>query len=209
MNPPSCILAIAGPTASGKTTLAHAVHEALPDQCVLLELDAYYRDLAHLEPATRAAANFDHPGTLDLPLLTAHLAALRAGRPIAVPIYDFATHTRAREVQWIVPRPIVLVVGILVLSVPGLRRQIDWGVLVDAPPALRLQRRILRDTAARGRSEEEVRNRFAQDAEPAFQHFGAEARSAAAIVLEGTVPVELNRDRILARLSAAKGSSVR
>jgi uridine kinase len=208
MTPPCCVIAIAGPTASGKTTLAHAVCNALPGQCLLLELDAYYRDLEHQNPATRAGTNFDHPEALDLPLLTAHLAALRAGRPVAVPVYDFATHTRTREFQWMVPSPIVLVVGILVLSVPSLRQHIDWGVFIDAPPALRLQRRIQRDTTARGRTEWEVRRRFAQDAEPAFQQFREEARRTAAIELEGAAPVARNRDRILARLRAQQGASV-
>lgn len=193
-------IGIAGASASGKSTLAHALCAALPDQCLLLELDGYYRDLAHLDDAARNAVNFDHPEALDLPLFEAHLAALRSGRGIATPGYDFSRHTRDGTAIWQRPKPIVLVVGFLVLSVPAIQRRLDWGIYIEAPPAVRLARRIRRDAAERGRSESEVRARFHRDAEPAFAQYGQTAQMAAAMLLDGEAPVARNCDLVLSRL---------
>lgn len=194
------VIGLCGGTASGKSTLAQALQTALPGTCVVIEQDAYYRDLAHLPTPARAAANFDHPDALDLPLLSAHLAALRSGRAIARPVYDFCTHTRSPKVDWVAPVPLVLVAGIQVLADARLRRHLDWGVFLEAPAPVRLARRIARDVAERGRCEAEVRTRFTVDAEPMFQTFGAGGRAHAALTLDGTAPVSVLRDTVLARL---------
>ena len=42
------IIAVVGGTGSGKTTVATAIHEAVGLGAVLLDQDAYYRDLSEL-----------------------------------------------------------------------------------------------------------------------------------------------------------------
>lgn len=198
--PAPCLIGLSGATASGKTTLAKSLQAALGTRCLVMEQDAYYRDLAHLPPAARAATNFDHPDALDLSLLSAHLAALRSGRAIARPVYDFCTHARTATIDWVAPRPVVLVAGFLVLADARLRGHLDWGVFLEAPAPLRLTRRIARDVTERGRSALEVRARFNEDAEPMFQAFGAGGRAFAAMTLDGSAPVAALRDAVLARL---------
>jgi hypothetical protein len=55
-----------------------------------IEHDAYYIDLSHLPFEERARVNFDHPDSLDNELFIRHLDALRAGRAVEKPRYDFA-----------------------------------------------------------------------------------------------------------------------
>ena len=56
----------------------------------MLEHDRYYRDRNDLRLEERAALNYDHPDSLETDLLVAHLHALRAGRTVELPVYDFA-----------------------------------------------------------------------------------------------------------------------
>ncbi|MEL6616992.1 MAG: uridine kinase, partial [Bacteroidota bacterium] len=88
----SVVIGIAGGSGSGKTTVQKRVMEAFgPRRIALLDHDAYYRDLDHLEPEERARFNFDHPDALETSLMVEHLDQLLAGDPIEKPTYDFTT----------------------------------------------------------------------------------------------------------------------
>lgn len=160
------VLGIAGGTGSGKTTVADRVAEALGDSAVVLDHDAYYNDLAHLGPEARAKVNFDHPDALDNALLIQHIQALRAGEPVAKPVYDFATHTRTRETVAIRPAPVVVVEGILTLAVVAVRALLDVKIFVDTAPDIRLIRRVRRDLEQRGRSFASVREQYYRTVRP-------------------------------------------
>src|SRR4051812_44780629 len=109
------VVGIAGGTGSGKTTVAHKLAAAMPvGRCVTIEHDSYYIDQGHLPPDERATINYDHPSSLESVLLAEHLRQLRAGQPVEVPIYDFATHMRRPETRAVVPAPVIIVEGILV-----------------------------------------------------------------------------------------------
>jgi uridine kinase len=155
------VVGIAGGTGSGKTTVAHKLATAMPPgRCVTLEHDAYYRDQGHLPPEDRGRINYDHPASLESPLLAQHLRELRAGRAVEVPIYDFATHTRRSETRTVEPARVILVEGILVFTEPGLREQMDIKLFVDTDPDIRLMRRIRRDLEHRGRTFQSVRDQY-------------------------------------------------
>ena len=108
------IVGIAGCSGSGKTTLAREL--ALELEATLFPFDYYYRDLAHLPFEERVHSNFDHPDSLESELLLEHLGMLASSKPIARPIYDFATHTRvAGRTERVEPSQVILVEGILAL----------------------------------------------------------------------------------------------
>ncbi len=146
------LLGIAGGTGSGKTTLARRIVAGLPPgQALLLQHDDYYRDRSHLTPAERDRLNFDEPDALENARLAADLAALKAGRSIEAPEYDFATHTRRPKTRYLEPCPVIVVEGILLLAVPALRDLFDLRIFVDTADDVRLMRRIKRDLLERGR----------------------------------------------------------
>ena len=102
-------------------------------------------------PADRSLVNYDHPDSLDHERFAADVEALRAGERIAAPVYDFATHTRTAEVTIVEPRSIVIIEGILLLSFEEIADRLDLAVYLDVPEDVRLERRIKRDIAERGR----------------------------------------------------------
>ncbi len=157
----SLVVGIAGGTGSGKTTVAHKLAAAMPEgRCITVEHDAYYRDQGHLPPEERATINYDHPSALESSLLAEHLRDLRAGQPVDVPIYDFATHTRRSDTRRVSPAPVIIVEGILVFCEASLREQMDVKIFVDTDADIRLMRRIRRDLEVRGRTFQSVRDQY-------------------------------------------------
>ena len=181
------IVGIAGGTGSGKTTVARKLAAAMPPgRCVTIEHDAYYRDQSHLSREEREAINYDHPASLESPLLAEHLRALRGGRAIDVPIYDFATHTRRPDTRHVEPAPVVIVEGILVFAESSLREQMDIKIFVDTDPDIRLMRRIRRDLEQRGRTFQSVRDQYYATVRPMhLEHVEPTKRWADLIVPEG------------------------
>lgn len=152
MRVPKAVVAIAGGTGSGKSTIATKILEQLPDHVTLLPYDAYYKDNSHLSFAERSKLNYDHPDSFDTPLYERHVAALRAGETVQRPVYNFSTHLREDFTVATEPRDIILVEGILVLWPEVLRRYYDLRVFVDTDADVRILRRITRDLDERGRT---------------------------------------------------------
>ncbi len=149
----STIIGVCGGSGSGKTTLARELARKLGSgRNAILSFDSYYHDLAHLSTAERALVNFDAPDSLDVRLLTDHLAALRRGAEIAVPIYDFASHTRSGDVDIVEATEYVVIEGILLFAFAEIRELIDYRVYLDCPGDIRYQRRLVRDVNERGRT---------------------------------------------------------
>ncbi len=161
------VVGVAGGSGSGKTTIARAIVERLETHDVaLLEHDAYYRDQSHLPFEQRAQINYDHPDALDNDLFVAHLDALRDGRAIQKPAYDYAKHTRAAETVALAPAPVIVVEGILVLQDPAIRSRMDIKLFVDTDADIRLMRRIRRDLEHRGRTFAQVRQQYYDTVRP-------------------------------------------
>ncbi|HHC08826.1 MAG TPA: uridine kinase [Actinobacteria bacterium] len=184
------VIAIAGGSGSGKTTIAERVVAAVgEDVAQLVPHDAYYRDQSHLPMEQRAAVNYDHPDALENELLVEHLVELRAGRSIERPVYDFAEHTRAAERVVVRPSPVLIVEGILVLAVGELRPLFDLRIYVDTDADLRLLRRLRRDTVERGRTVESVLDQYERTVRPMHLQFVEPSkRYADLIVPEGYNP---------------------
>src|ERR1700710_279294 len=132
----SCVLGVAGGTGSGKTTVARAILDAVGEaKIALIEQDSYYRDVDWRSESELLDHNFDHPSAIDSELLVAHLAALKAGLPVEVPIYDSARHRRTPRTRRIEPQPVILLEGILIFVEPAPRELLAFKIYVDpAPP---------------------------------------------------------------------------
>ncbi len=170
--PSRLTIGIAGGTGSGKTTVANKLAEALPNgSAVMIDHDSYYKDRGHLSPEQREQLNYDHPEALDSDLLAQHVAQLRAGNPVDVPIYDFVSHTRRKETRRLEPAPVIIVEGILVFVEQSLRDQLDIKIFVDTDADIRVFRRVRRDLEKRGRSFESVRAQYYKTVRPMHLQF--------------------------------------
>lgn len=178
------MIGVAGGTGSGKTTVVRRIVETLGDhQVSVLEQDRYYRNRSELQLEERAALNFDHPQAIEADLMTAHIEALRAGRSIEAPIYDFAMHARQPETDTIQPRNAVIVEGILVLADAQLRTLMDVKVFVQTDDDTRFIRRLRRDVAERGRTVESVIDQYMSTVKPMHLEFVEPSRRYADVIV--------------------------
>jgi uridine kinase len=183
------VVGVAGGSGSGKTSLTRAVEAALgPDTVAHLAHDAYYRDRSALPAAERATVDYDAPDALDQDLFLAHLTALRAGGAVCPPRYCFDTHRRLGDGDRVAPRPVVLVEGILLLWDPAVRAALDLSIYLDAPEPVRLERRLARDVAERGRTPAAVLRQFATTVRPAHATYVEPTRAMADLVLRSVGP---------------------
>ena len=185
------LVGVTGGSCAGKTTLAEALSARLGDRLVVLQFDDYYHDHGHLSVEERALVNYDHPDSLD---------DLAAGLTVEVPVYDFATHKRTPNIDLVSPRPVVLVDGILLPAFPAVRRRLDLTVYVDAPAEVRLERRIVRDVAERGRTEALVRAQFAATVAPMYEHWVAPSAKEADLIVDGLADPEHSVETVLEHL---------
>ncbi len=182
------LVGVAGPSCAGKTELSR--HLAAHLGAVVLPLDCYYFDLADRPLEERARFNFDEPGALDHDLFLSHVAALKEGREISRPVYDFATHTRTRSVQPMQPSQFVVVEGLFVLYWADVRSLFGTKVFVNLPDEPCLQRRIVRDVRERGRTPESVRRQFEETVQPMAARYVHPTMAYADLVIAGDNPIE-------------------
>ena len=179
-----CVLGVAGGTGSGKTTVARAILDGVgEDRITLIEQDSYYRDVDWRSETELLHHNFDHPSALDNELLVSHIAALKAGHAIEVPIYDFVRHRRTARTKRVEPQPVILLEGILIFVEPGLRELLDFKIYVDTDADLRLIRRLGRDMAERGRTVQDVLRQYLESVRPMHLEFVEPSKRWADIII--------------------------
>lgn len=166
------MIGVAGGTGSGKTTVARAIVGRVgPEKVLQITQDRYYADLRHLPLTARNQRNYDHPDSIEGPLLAHHLRNLKAGLPADLPIYDFNLHERQPETESVSARSIILVEGILIFALPEIRNLLDIKIFVDTDSDLRFIRRLARDMEQRGRSMESVVDQWLESVRPMHLEF--------------------------------------
>ncbi|HUF09962.1 MAG TPA: uridine kinase [Rhodothermales bacterium] len=196
------IIGIAGGSGSGKSTVQRRILDSFgEDHIVILEHDAYYRDLSHLPFEERAVFNFDHPAALETELCVRHLDALKQGHAIARPVYDFANHVRLEETERLEPRAVIIVDGILVLAEPELRSRMDIKLFVDTADDVRLMRRIRRDLSERQRSIDSILDQYGRTVRPMHIEFVEPSKRFADVIIPGGGMNDVAMEMVLARVA--------
>lgn len=202
------VVGVAGGSGSGKTTVVRAIMRHLGGgAATLIHHDSYYRDTSHLTPEARLAINYDHPDSLETELLVAHLEELRAGRGVAVPMYDFAAHRRLPDRQHVQPCKVVIVDGLLILWDPALRALMDIKVYVDTDSDLRFIRRLERDIRERGRSTESVIEQYVRTVRPMHLEFVEPSKRYADMIVPEGGHNAVAVDMLVTKMRAILGSS--
>jgi len=178
------VIGICGGTGSGKTTITDHIIQALSeDQVLILQQDYYYKDLPHLPVAERARQNFDHPDSMDTPLMVEHIRRLRAGQAIERPMYDFVEYRRLPETVRLEPRLALIVEGILIFENKALRELMDIKIFVDTDADLRFIRRLVRDIRERGRTMESVIQQYQATVRPMHMEFVEPSKRYADVII--------------------------
>ena len=200
------IIGICGGTGSGKTTVANRILDSVRARDVaFLQQDSYYRNLNQMPLDFRQKVNFDHPDAIDNDLLVEHVKALKAGRAVEFPLYDFKTHTRKTETLHLEPKPIIIIEGILIFADARLLQEMDIKVFVDTPDDIRFIRRLRRDIAERGRTVDSVVEQYLASVRPMHMQFVEPSKRMADVIIpEGghnLVSIGLISGRIRERLA--------
>uniref|UniRef100_A0A8B9N4B9 Uridine-cytidine kinase n=7 Tax=Neoaves TaxID=3078114 RepID=A0A8B9N4B9_9AVES len=168
------VIGLGGGSASGKTTVATMIIEALDvPWVVLLSMDSFYKVLTkqQQEQAASNDFNFDHPDAFDFDLIIATLKKLKQGKSVKIPIYDFTTHSRKKEWKTLYGANVIIFEGIMAFADKELLKLLDLKIFVDTDSDIRLVRRLRRDISERGRDIEGVIKQYNKFVKPAFDQY--------------------------------------
>ena len=193
------LIGIAGGSGAGKTTLAQALTHTLGNAAIL-PMDAYYHDLTHLDPSIRRGQNFDVPEAFEWDRFVADLVALRAGRPIHRPVYDFTTHTRRTENVQVKPGKYLIVEGLFVLHDEHVRNLLHTAIFLEVDHVTALTRRIARDRRIRARTPRQIEAQFVGDVLPMYERHIQPTARWADVKISGAASVDTIIRQLLSRI---------
>ncbi|HEX3427012.1 MAG TPA: phosphoribulokinase [Acidimicrobiales bacterium] len=174
------MLAIAGDSGTGKTTLTAGLVKALGrERITSIGVDDYHR----YDREERKSLPFTplNPKCNYIDIMEQDLQHLVLNQPILKPVYDHGTGKLGRP-EYVEPRQFVIVEGLLPLSTPLARACFDVTVYLDPPEDIRVAWKLKRDTTKRGYTEEQVREELGRRA-PESAEFIRPQRSSADIVV--------------------------
>ena len=173
MNNRTYIIAIAGGSGSGKTFLCDKIIKKFGQNKILkIEVDSYYKNLAHLKMEKREKNNFDHPDAFEFDLLYKDLNKIKNLKKINIPLYNYKTHTRKNKFQTIDKTyNIILLEGIFSIYKQNIRDMLDLNIFIDISNKIRKERRIKRDRQKRDRTLESIEHQYTTTVEPMYRKY--------------------------------------
>ncbi|KRM56979.1 uridine kinase [Ligilactobacillus animalis] len=194
--PRPIIIGVTGGSGSGKTSVSRAIFDQLHGHSLMmLQEDSYYKSQDDVPFEERTKVNYDHPNAFDTDLLIEQLEDLLNWKTIEIPVYDYAAHTRSKEVVVQEPREVIIVEGILTLNDARLRDLMDIKIFVDADDDIRIIRRIQRDIEERGRTLQSVIDQYLETVKPMYHQFIEPSKRYADIIVpeggENQVAIDL------------------
>ena len=204
---------IMGGSASGKTTFAKALAEALAEfSPVVLNQDAYFRDWSEYSDAERERViTANHPDAVLWDALITDIKKLRARDAIDVPTPGTRGAQRGDEKTNVHPSDVLIVEGHLIFWSEDLRDLMDIKLFLDVDAHERVLRRMLRDVAQRDGDLEWAINWYRRDVLPNFPVYTEPCKQYADLVIpfQNENPVALHTlvAGIQARIQESSSSS--
>jgi len=198
------VIGIAGGTGSGKSTITRRLMQRFGNDVSVISYDNYYKAQHDVPFEQRVRVNYDHPKAFDTELFLRDLRALKAGKTIQCPVYDYTIHDRLEQTKPVRPAKVILVEGILIFASQELCDEMDIRLFVDADADVRILRRIVRDVRDRGRSLDSVVNQYLTTVKPMHEQFVEPSKRRADIIIpEGghnLVALDMIMERVRAHL---------
>jgi len=186
LNNRTYIIAIAGGSGSGKTFLCDKLIKKFGQNKILkIEVDSYYKNLAHLEMEKREKNNFDHPDAFEFDLLYKDLNKIKGLKKINIPLYDYKTHTRKNKFQTINKTyNIILLEGIFSIYKQDIRDMSDLNIFIDISNKIRKERRIKRDSQKRDRTLESIEYQYTSTVEPMYKKYVEPTKKYSSLIIK-------------------------
>jgi uridine kinase len=187
------VVAIAGGSATGKTTLANRLAEELAElRPVVLGQDRYFRDFAEYSAEERERVRTaNHPNALLWPAFHAALDSLCSGGSIDEPVPGTRAYQRGLPVRTLGPAGLVIVEGLFALWDERCRERADLRVYTDLEDDERVLRRIERDIAERGGNLAGVVAWYRRDVRPNFPIYTQSTRRYADLIVPTNHPTDI------------------
>jgi uridine kinase len=172
MNKPY-IVGIAGGSGSGKTFFLKCfLKHFTTDEVCLVSQDDYYFPVAHnMTAEENKLYNFDLPSTIDHDHFERDINDLLAQKPITKQEYTFNNPNAVPKTLIIKPAPIIIVEGLFILHFRKIAETLDLKVFIEADEDIALQRRLKRDLAERGYSNDDVHYKWVNHVVPAYKEY--------------------------------------
>ncbi len=183
------LIGIAGRSGAGKSEIARQLAAWLPGHPSVVSLDSYYFAMDDVPLEERAKRNFDHPESLDWPLIVEHVAALARGEAVEEPIYIFATHTRSSETKPIRATKYVILEGLFALHDERVRQHLSAKIFIETPDGVCYERRKERDVVERGRTVPDIERQYNGTVRPMAEQYVVPTSLHADLVLRGDLPL--------------------
>jgi uridine kinase len=197
------IIAVAGGSASGKTTVVNKIVSRFEAENVtVIKHDDYYKDQSDMTMEERIKANYDHPFSLDNDLMFKQILKLIKGEKIVKPTYDFENHTRSDATEIIQPTEILILEGILILEDTRIRDLCDIKLFVEADDDLRFIRRLLRDMESRGRTMDSVIKQYLNTVKPMHFAFIKPTKRYADVIIPNDKTHDVAVDLIITKIKS-------
>jgi uridine kinase len=175
------VIGVCGCSCSGKTKTVNSIIEFLGNETTtIISQDSYYIPGDDF-------TNYDIPSSLDFERMIEDVQALKNGKQVEAPIYKFNGHRRSKKTKTLYPAKILLIEGILIFTQPSLRELMDLKVFVSVYGEIALSRRLERDVKERGRTFQEVTERYFKDVLPSCKQYVEPSEEYADIVLKNNV----------------------
>jgi uridine kinase len=203
------IIAVAGGSASGKTTVVNEILGKLDLKGVsIIKHDDYYNDQANMTLDARYKVNYDHPKSLDNDLLVKHIKMLLEGNSIEKPLYDFEAYTRSAKTEIVTPKKVIILEGILILTDERIRNLSDIKLFVELDDDTRFIRRLKRDIKERGRSIDSVIDQYVTTVKPMHHKYVKPTKRFADVIIPNDYNHDVAVDIIVSKIKMILGENI-
>ncbi len=175
------MVGIAGPSASGKSSVCKALEE--DSRVTRIRLDNFFKDGGDV-PSFKQWKNWELPQNLKFGELYSALSNLKSGKPAKIPVYS-RPEARQSGAQTVYPNDIIVTEGFLLFHDEPVRNIFDLRVFFYISERTQLERRLKRQ---KGLDVEY----FKQVVVPMFERYGLPARRYAHHAIDGERSLEEN-----------------
>jgi uridine kinase len=146
-------------------------HFIATEVCLISQDDYYFPVAQDMTPEENKLYNFDLPSTINFEQFESDISKLLNNETIYKEEYTFNNPNIVPKMLEIKPAPIIIVEGLFILHFKEIAKLLNLKIFIDAHEDIALQRRLKRDLAERGYSNEDALYKWINHVLPAYNEF--------------------------------------